>query len=47
MAKVSSDRDMQREAEGWVGIAVIMLVFPALFFLCVFIPIWLGITPRW
>lgn len=47
MAKSTPDRDMQREAEGWISIAVIMLAFPALFFLCVFAPIWLGITPRW
>ena len=47
MAKATPERDMHREAQGWISIAVIMLVFPALFFLCVFVPIWLGITTRW
>jgi hypothetical protein len=32
---------------GWVSLVVIMLAFPVLFFLCVFFPIWVGITPRW
>lgn len=40
-------RDLKREAQGWIGIAAVMLLFPALFFLCVFFPIWVGLTPRW
>ena len=40
-------RDFNREAAGWVGLIAIMLAFPVMFFLCVFVPIWVGITPRW
>jgi hypothetical protein len=40
-------RDIRKEATGWVGLAVVMVAFPALFFLCVFFPIWVGLTPRW
>ncbi len=45
MAKIA--RDMRKEAIGWISIMVVMLVFPALFFLCVYIPLWLGWAPRW
>lgn len=40
-------RDLGREAAGWISIAVVMVLFPVLFFLCVFFPIWVGLTPRW
>ena len=40
-------RDIRKEATGWIGLAVVMIAFPALFFLCVFFPIWVGLTPRW
>jgi len=39
--------DKSKEAAGWLSLALIMLLFPALFFFCVFFPIWIGITPRW
>lgn len=45
MAKV--ERDFRKEAAGWVSLAAVMVLFPALFFLCVFFPIWIGITPQW
>ncbi len=48
MAKTSApQRDLGREAAGWISIAVVMVLFPVLFFLCVFFPIWVGLTPRW
>lgn len=37
-------RDMKKEAEGWLSLALIMFLFPVLFFLCVFFPIWLGVA---
>jgi hypothetical protein len=43
----NTDRDMAKEAAGWMQIAAVMFLFPALFFLCVFFPIWLGLTPQW
>ena len=43
----TTERDMGKEAAGWVSIALIMLAFPVLFFLCVFFPIWIGMTPEW
>jgi hypothetical protein len=38
-------RDLDKEGRGWLQIIVIMIAFPALFFLCVFFPIWVGWTP--
>ncbi len=43
--KHAPQRDMNKEAIGWLSMIVIM--FPALFYLCVFFPIWVGWTPRW
>jgi len=31
-----------KEALGWLSFVLIMLLFPALFFTCVFIPKWFG-----
>ena len=39
-------RDMHKEHLGWLTIAGIILLFPILFFLCVYFPIWIGWTPR-
>lgn len=43
----TQERDIKKEDQGWLSIALIILLFPTLFFLCVFIPIWTGLTPRW
>jgi len=40
-------RDLQKETAGWISILIVMFLFPALFFLCAFFPIWVGLTPRW
>ena len=37
-------RDMRKEMIGWVSIASCIVMFPALFFFCVFFPIWMGWT---
>jgi hypothetical protein len=42
-----SKADAKKQGIGWLFIAAVMLMFPALFFLCVFFPIWIGMTPRW
>jgi len=42
-----SAEDQRREAVGWLSMIAVMFLFPALFFLCVFFPIWIGLTPRW
>jgi len=51
MSKVISkdlpQRDMQKEGKGWLTMALMLLLYPALFYLCVFFPIWVGWTPRW
>jgi len=39
--------DLKLEAGGWMTMIAILFLFPALFFLCVFFPIWVGWTPRW
>jgi len=45
MAKV--ERDIRQEAIGWLQIVGCMLLFPVLFFLCVWFPMWIGVTPNW
>ena len=45
MAQMETDRS--KEAMGWLSLIAVMLLFPALFFLCVFFPIWVGWTPQW
>jgi len=36
------NRDLSKEATGWLSLIFIMFLFPALFFFCVFFPIWMG-----
>lgn len=44
MTPKDQDRDMDRERVGWLTLAGFMLLFPALFFLCVYFPIWIGVA---
>jgi len=44
---LKTQRDPQREAVGWISLLVVMVLFPVMFYLCVFFPIWVGLTPRW
>ena len=46
MLNKNMERDAKKERNGWLQITLIILGFPALFFFCVFFPIWLGWTPR-
>jgi hypothetical protein len=46
-AKNVPHRDLEKEGKGWLSMILIMFMFPALFYLCVFFPIWVGWTPRW
>jgi hypothetical protein len=43
-----TEKDLQdnkaREATGWLTLALMMVLFPVLFFLCVWIPMWFGST---
>lgn len=34
----------QREQKGWLTLVFMMFLFPILFFLCVWIPIWMDIA---
>ncbi len=46
----SPDHESHRslEARGWFTLLVVMFLFPILFFLCVFFPIWIDVaTPYW
>ena len=36
--------DARKETLGWLSLTLLMVLFPLLFFLCVFLPIWLGVT---
>lgn len=45
-AKAEALRNPALEGRGWLQIAMIILLFPALFFLCVFFPIWMGWATR-
>lgn len=47
VAQTPSAQDVKLEAGGWLSMIAILFLFPALFFLCVFFPIWVGWTPRW
>lgn len=47
MSKHVPERDLEREKQGWLSMAFMLLLYPALFYLCVFFPIWVGWTPRW
>lgn len=40
-------RDLGKEAIGWLSMVFLMFLFPTLFFLCVYFPIWVGWTSRW
>jgi hypothetical protein len=33
-----------REAKGWATLALMMVLFPILFFICVWLPMWFGDT---
>ncbi|MFW7378124.1 MAG: hypothetical protein ACOH5I_04905 [Oligoflexus sp.] len=43
-----ADKDLQeknaRESLGWTTLAFMMVLFPVLFFVCVWLPMWLGFT---
>lgn len=39
-----AEQGREREAAGWLGLAMFMFLFPILFFLCVWFPIWLGVA---
>jgi len=41
----SKDLETQRrEQKGWLTLLFMMILFPVLFFLCVWIPIWMDIA---
>ncbi len=44
---LKTQRDLSKEAVGWISLLVVMVLFPVMFYLCVFFPIWVGLTPRW
>ncbi len=44
---VPTQEELKLEAGGWISMIAILFLFPTLFFLCVFFPIWVGWTPRW
>lgn len=44
MAVYRVERDMSKEARGWIYMVLILLTFPILFFACVFFPIFLGVA---
>ena len=43
-----SSKDLQKntalEAAGWLQLLAIMILFPILFFLCAFFPIWIDVA---
>ena len=42
MAQAKVTRDLKKENTGWLFLTFLMVMFPALFFLVVFLPIWMG-----
>jgi hypothetical protein len=45
MSSAKPTREAGKESIGWIYLATVILIFPALFFLCVFFPMWIGLTP--
>ncbi|MDD9951358.1 MAG: hypothetical protein OXT67_07305 [Zetaproteobacteria bacterium] len=45
-SKAEQLRTPGQEQVGWLQICGIILLFPALFFLCVFLPMWVGWAER-
>lgn len=45
-SKADALRSPEKEAVGWLQICAIILLFPTLFFLCVFLPMWVGWAER-
>ncbi|MCY4444703.1 MAG: hypothetical protein OXC44_07895 [Proteobacteria bacterium] len=41
-----SEEDRRKQKRGWYTMVFFMLFFPALFFLCVYFPIWVGWISR-
>lgn len=44
MSNKDLDAKNARESEGWLTLAFMMVLFPVLFFLCVWAPMWFGDT---
>ncbi len=47
LESTKSEQDVRKETIGWLSMIAIMFMFPVLFYVCVFFPIWVGLTPRW
>ena len=47
MSKETQQQNLQKEAKGWLSMAFMLVLYPTLFYLCVFFPIWVGWTRRW
>lgn len=41
---VQTEKNRSLEAAGWWQLLFIMILFPILFFLCVFFPIWIDVA---
>ena len=41
---LTTEEKQKLEARGWISMAIFMVLFPVLFFLCVWFPIWLGVA---
>jgi nitrogen fixation protein FixH len=44
--KNTVQRDEKKEFFGWIYLTLIMLLFPVLFFICVFLPMMVGWVER-
>lgn len=47
MALERSKQDYDKEGRGWMLLAGVIFLFPALFFFCAYLPIWMGWASRW
>jgi hypothetical protein len=45
MSKELTNEEMKKQNEGWWSMVFFLILFPVVFFLCVFFPIWMGWTP--
>jgi hypothetical protein len=44
MSSQDLEKNKTLEAVGWLQLLAIMILFPILFFLCAYFPIWIGVA---
>lgn len=45
--EAQKDENSRKEMTGWLTLIFFMLLFPVLFFACVYFPMWIGVAGRY